>query len=137
MSVQEVDFFDHNDLKPIVKGYYSTVLEQFTILLLFTTIIVTSVLRYINVSILFYSILLNCWKLSQNAPNPNIFIIVNCKFNSKLNFCKLIPYPMDNCLSGRRRPARQTPEKDVLCLHRPAGPSTVHSQGGAWYLLPV
>ena len=27
---------------------------------------------------------------------------------SKLNFYKLIPYPMDNSLSGRRRPARQT-----------------------------
>ena len=36
---------------------------------------------------------------------------------SKLNFYKLIPYPMDNSLSGRRRPARQTSEKDVLCLH--------------------
>ena len=56
---------------------------------------------------------------------------------SKLNFYKLIPYPMDNCLSGRRRPAHQTPEKDVLCFHRLAGPSTVHSLGGAWYLLPV
>ena len=56
---------------------------------------------------------------------------------SKLNFYKLIPYPMDNCLSGWHRPARQTPEKDVLCLHRPAGPSTVHSQGGASYFLPV
>ena len=41
---------------------------------------------------------------------------------SKLNFYKLIPYPMDNSLSGRRRPARQTSEKDVLCLHRQAGP---------------
>ena len=41
---------------------------------------------------------------------------------SKLNFCKLIPYPMDNSLTGRRRPARQTPEKDVLCYHRLAGP---------------
>ena len=33
---------------------------------------------------------------------------------SKLNFYKLIPYPMDNCLSGRRRPARQTTEKAIL-----------------------
>ena len=41
---------------------------------------------------------------------------------SKLNFYKLIPYPMDNSLSGRRRPARQTSEKDVLCLHRQTGP---------------
>ena len=41
---------------------------------------------------------------------------------SKLNFYKLIPYPMDNSLSGRRRPARQTSEKDVLCFHRLAGP---------------
>ena len=56
---------------------------------------------------------------------------------SKLNFYKLIPYPMDNCYSGRRRPARQMPEKDVLCFHRLASPSTVHSPGGAWYLLPV
>ena len=38
---------------------------------------------------------------------------------SKLNFYKLIPYPMDNCLSSRRRPARQTPEKHVLCFHWP------------------
>ena len=41
---------------------------------------------------------------------------------SKLNFYKLISYPMDNCLSGRRRPACQTPEKDVLCYHWLAGP---------------
>ena len=41
---------------------------------------------------------------------------------SKLNFYKLIPYPMDNSLSGRRRPARQMSEKDVLCLHRQVGP---------------
>ena len=41
---------------------------------------------------------------------------------SKLNFYKLIPYPMDKCYSGRRRPARQTSEKDVLWFHRPAGP---------------
>ena len=40
---------------------------------------------------------------------------------SKLNFYKLIPYPMDNSLSGRRRPARQTSEKDVLCLHQQVG----------------
>ena len=32
------------------------------------------------------------------------------------------PYPMDHCLSGRRRPARQTSEKDVLCFHRQVGP---------------
>ena len=49
---------------------------------------------------------------------------------SKLNFYKLIPYPMDNSLSGRRRPARQTSEKDVLCIHRPGRPSPVHSPGG-------
>ena len=33
---------------------------------------------------------------------------------SKLNFYKLIPYPMDNCFTGRRRPARQTTEKVAL-----------------------
>ena len=37
-------------------------------------------------------------------------------------YCVNTSYPMDNCLSGRRRPARQTSEKDVLCCHRLAGP---------------
>ena len=50
---------------------------------------------------------------------------------------KLIPYPMDNSLSGRRRPARQTSEKDVLCFHRPGRSSAVHSPDGVWYFLPV
>ena len=41
---------------------------------------------------------------------------------SKLNFYKLIhPIQWTICLTGRRRPARQT-EKDVLCYHRLAGP---------------
>ena len=48
----------------------------------------------------------------------------------KLNFYKLIPYPMDNSLSGRRGPARQTSEKDALCLHRLGRPSAVHSPDG-------
>ena len=56
---------------------------------------------------------------------------------SKLNFYKLIPYPMDNSLSGRRGPARQTSEKDVLCLHRLGRPSAVHSPDGVSYFLPV
>ena len=56
---------------------------------------------------------------------------------SKLNFYKLIPYPMDNCFTGRRDRSRQTPEKDILYII-PAGPaSSVHSLGGASYLLPV
>ena len=37
-------------------------------------------------------------------------------------YCVNTSYPMDNSLSGRRRPARQTSEKDVLCLHRQVGP---------------
>ena len=32
---------------------------------------------------------------------------------SKLNFYKLIPYPMDNCFTGRRDWSRQMPEKGV------------------------
>ena len=44
---------------------------------------------------------------------------------------------MDNCFTGRRDWSRQTPEKDVLYII-PAGPvSSVHSLGGASYLLPV
>ena len=54
---------------------------------------------------------------------------------SKLNFYKLIPYPMDNCFTGRRDRSRQTSEKDVLYI-LPAGPVTcVHSPGGAWYFI--
>ena len=48
-----------------------------------------------------------------------------------------IQWTMDNSLSGRRRPARQTSEKDVLCLHRPGRSNAVHSPGGVWYFLPV
>ena len=56
---------------------------------------------------------------------------------SKLNFYKLIPYPMDNCFTGRRDRSRHMPEKDILYII-PAGPvSSVHSLGGASYLLPV
>ena len=44
---------------------------------------------------------------------------------------------MDNSLSGRRGPARQTSEKDVLCLHRLGRPSGVHSPDGVSYFLPV
>ena len=49
-----------------------------------------------------------------------------CKFAnliSKLNFYKLIPYPMDNCFTGRRDRSRQTTEK-VILYKIPAGPVT-------------
>ena len=64
--------------------------------------------------------------------------IINRKFAnliSKLNFYKLIPYPMDNIFTGRRDRSRQTPEKDVLYII-PAGPvRRVHSPGGTSYFL--
>ena len=56
---------------------------------------------------------------------------------SKLNFYKLIPYPMDNCFTGWRDRSRQTPEKDVLYIILAGPVSSVHSLGGASYLLPV
>ena len=40
---------------------------------------------------------------------------------SKLNFYKLIPYPMDNCFTGRRDRSRQMTEK-VILYKLPAGP---------------
>ena len=52
-------------------------------------------------------------------------------------YCVNTSYPMDNSLSGRCGPACQTSEKDVLCLHRPGQPSTVHSPDGVSYFLPV
>ena len=52
-------------------------------------------------------------------------------------YCMKTVHPMDNSLSGRRRPARQMSEKDVLCLHRPGRSSTVHSPDGVSYFLPV
>ena len=56
---------------------------------------------------------------------------------SKLNFYKLIPYPMDNCFTSRRDRSRQTPEKDVMYIILAGPVSSVHSLGGASYLLPV
>ena len=52
-------------------------------------------------------------------------------------YCVNTSCPMDNSLSGRRGPARQTSEKDVLCLHRLGRSSTVHSPDGVSYFLPV
>ena len=57
--------------------------------------------------------------------------------NTLIFYCVNTSYPMDNSLSGRRGPARQTSEKDVLCLHRLGRPSTVHSPDGVSYFLPV
>ena len=37
---------------------------------------------------------------------------------------------------GADQPAKRQ-EKDALCFHRLAGPSGVHSPGGASYFLPV
>ena len=54
---------------------------------------------------------------------------------SKLNFYKLIPYPMDNCFTGRRDRSRQTPEKDVLYNYRQDRSQSVHSPGGASYFI--
>ena len=52
---------------------------------------------------------------------PNVAKIAN--LISKLNFYKLIPYPMDNYFTGRRDRFLQTPEKDIL-YRIPAEPVT-------------
>ena len=54
---------------------------------------------------------------------------------SKLNFYKLIPYPMDNCFTGRRDRSRQTSEKDVLYIILAGPVRRAHSPGGASYFL--
>ena len=46
------------------------------------------------------------WEHSHNIAN----------LISKLNFYKLIPYPMDNCFTGRCDRSCQMPEKDVLYI---------------------
>ena len=58
----------------------------------------------------------------KNTGQAHLQVVKFANLISKLNFYKLIPYPLDNSLSGRRRPARQTPEKDVLCFYRQVGP---------------
>ena len=61
-------------------------------------------------------------KMSVCSPtNLPIFTHKIANLISKLNFYKLIPYPMDNCFTGQRDRSRQTPEKDVL-YRIPAGP---------------
>ena len=70
--------------------------------------------------------------ISENIMIKNFVIFHGNKFD-----CVNISYLMDNCFSGRRDRSRQTPEKDVLYII-PAGlVSSVHSLGGASYLLPV
>ena len=68
---------------------------------------------------------------------PEVAVLAaNALVDSRLDCCKSLfycvntSYPMDNSLSGRRGPARQTSEKDVLCLHRLGRPSAVHSPDG-------
>ena len=77
----------------------------------------------------------------KNLLSPKMAAILNFRTfakNAKTQFyCVNTSYPMDNCFTGRRDRSRQTPEKDVLYII-PAGPvSSVHSLGGASYLLPV
>ena len=63
---------------------------------------------------------------------PNIATLMNLQF-----YCVNTSYPMDNCFTGRRDRSRQTPEKDVLYIILAGPVSSVHSLGGASYLLPV
>ena len=73
----------------------------------------------------------NC-PLDRVLTYKNLIYLLNLQF-----YCVNTSYPMDNCFTGRRDRSRQTPEKDVLYII-PAGPvSSVHSLGGASYLLPV
>ena len=71
--------------------------------------------------------------LKTKTEHPNKF----ANLISKLIFYKLIPYPMDNCFTGRRDWSRQTPEKDVLYIILARPVTSVHSLGGASYFLPV
>ena len=53
------------------------------------------------------------------------YSLINGSFPSAFKrafYCVNTSYPMDNSLSGRRRPARETSEKDVLCFHQQVGP---------------
>ena len=70
--------------------------------------------------------------VEHNVSNADNNIVDELLF-----YCVNTSYPMDNSLSGRRGPARQTSEKDVLCLHRLGRPSAVHSPDGVSYFLPV
>ena len=56
---------------------------------------------------------------------------------SKLNFYKLIPYPMDNCFTGRRDRSRQMTEKVILYNYQQDRSRSVHSPGVASCILPV
>ena len=57
----------------------------------------------------------------QNKIQKNLEKSLGDSLN--IHFIALIhPIQWTICLTGRRRPARQTSEKDVLCFHRLAGP---------------
>ena len=79
--------------------------------------------------------------LSENVPGPGL-VSENRKVGTrpKTNlqfYCVNTSYPTDNCFTGRRDRSRQTPEKDVLYIILAGPVSSVHSLGGASYLLPV
>ena len=82
-------------------------------------------------------------KVVSNAVQASLetFNSVNpCKvanYISKLNFYKLIPYPMDNCFTGQCDRSCQTSEKDVLYIIPAGRVRRVHSPGGASYFLPL
>ena len=90
------------------------------------------------------AVIFECFKLTFRVPHgPVLGLLFFSLYTSPLSqviakymdvkyhfYCVNTSYPMDNSLSGRRRPARQTSEKDVLCFHRTGRSSAVHSPGG-------
>ena len=66
-----------------------------------------------------------------------LLILLQIHWSANLYFyCVNTSYPMDNCFTGRHDRSRQTPEKDVLYIILAGPVSSVHSLGGASYLLP-
>ena len=62
------------------------------------------------------SIIFNGQEIKEVQYTKFLGVLINKISNliSKLNFYKLIPYPMDNCFTGRRDQSRQTSEKDHI-----------------------
>ena len=76
-------------------------------------------------------------KLRSGLLSTDVDPPVSGSYKNKFFYCVNTSYPMDNCFTGRRDRSRQMPEKDVLYIILAGPVSSVHSPGGASYLLPV
>ena len=101
------------EIFPFCIGYSCTTLWVKNLLEISLSLTVFKIFTLFHRILLYYHV---GQKFAQNRSISyrfqKIFNIAN--LISKLNFYKLIPYPMDNCFTGRHNRSRQMTEKVIL-----------------------